>query len=123
MEIIPTEIKISDRVLRKKLDRLKNDDATMIEVHNLFAKMCNPYVPFLEGMLSQSGLAHVTAEGVEYNVPYAHYQYNGTEFNHTLDYHPLASAEWDKAMLQDHKKEFEEQVKRILIRRAKQLYG
>ena len=97
------------------------DSSTMLEIHNLFAKMCDPYVPFLEGPLSQT--TEITPEYVRYTQSYAHYQYYGTEFNHTLDYHPLASAKWDEAMLSDRRDEFLEQVRQILIRKARQLYG
>ena len=93
----------------------------MLELHNLFAKMCDPYVPFLEGPLSQT--VEVRSDRNTYIQPYARYQYYGTEFKHTLDYHPLASAKWDEAMMTDKGEEFLEQVKQILIRRAKELYG
>lgn len=109
----------------RKVDQVVNnviaDDATMLEIHNLFAKILDPYVPFLEGPLSQT--VEVTPEHVRYIQPYAHYQYYGIDFNHTLDYHPLASAMWDKAAMSVKMEEFEEQVKQIIIRRAKELYG
>ena len=112
--------KINDAAIQAKLQNLC-DDATMLEIHNLLAKMCDPYVPFLEGPLSQT--IEVTSEYVRYTQPYAHYQYNGVGFNHTLDYHPLASAKWDEAMLRDKRDEFLAGVKEILVRRARELYG
>lgn len=97
--------------IRRKLAEV-NNPTTMLAIHNVLAKRCDPYVPFLEGPLSQTAV--VTSEGVTYTQPYARYQYYGTNFNHTTDYHPLASAEWDKAMLRDHRDEFNSEVKDII---------
>ena len=82
-------------------------------IHNLLAKMCDPYVPFLEGPLSQTVEVH--HDKIRYIQPYARYQYYGTHFNHTLDYHPKATALWDRAMLNEKGEEFNKQVKDILV--------
>lgn len=119
-EFIKTDVYVDEKALKHKVESLI-DEKTMLAIHNLFAKMCDPYVPFLEGPLSQT--VEVMPEYIKYIQPYAHYQYHGLEFNHTRDYHPLASAEWDQAMLRDKREEFELQVKQILINRAKELYG
>jgi hypothetical protein len=124
--VINFVVEIDEQSLQSKLNALTEDKSTMLEVHNVFAKMCDPYVPFLEGPLSQSGLANVTQDYVQYggsNVPYARYQYYGTKFNHTVDYHPLATAFWDKAMMRDKGDVFKQEVTEILRRRAQQLYG
>lgn len=115
-------VDINDMKLKTLLDGLI-DDTTMLQIHNLFAKMCDPYVPFLEGPLSQSAFANVKPDGVTYSTPYAHYQYVGQNFNHTLDYHPKATAFWDKVMMSEKGEEFAKQVEDILTRRAKELYG
>ena len=117
---VHVKVEIDDMKIQAKLNRLV-DAQTMLEIHNLLAKMCDPYVPFLEGPLSQT--TEITPNYVRYTQPYAHYQYYGTWFNHTKDYHPLASAKWDEAMMRDKKDEFEQQVKEILVRRARELYG
>lgn len=131
---IGVEITLNANSIQQKVDNLINDE-TMLEIHNVFAKMCDPYVPFLEGPLSQSGMAQVTSEFVRYGgsayitdgrpggVPYGRYQYYGEGFNHTKDYHPKATALWDKAMIRENRDAFEQQVKDILVRRAKELYG
>jgi len=109
------------RIITKELRRqLKdvNDPTTMIAVYNTLAKKCDPYVPFLEGPLSQT--VRISSEGVRYIQPYARYQYYGAHFNHTTDYHPLASAQWDKAMMRDHRQEFSQEVKEIIRWRIKQ---
>lgn len=123
---MPAMVDVFNPIIQQLVDDLQNDDATMLEIANLFAKMCDPYVPFLEGPLSQSGLAQVQPGLVTYGndaVPYAHYQYVGVNFNHTLDYHPRATAYWDKVMMQEKGDEFNKQAEQILVRRAKEIYG
>ena len=139
---LPTDI------LDKKLKDLV-DDETMLQVHNLFAKMCDPYVPMDEGILAQS--LDITSEGVTYKQPYAHYQYTGLVYgpnipimengiivgwfsrpgqtktptgeylNYSKEKHPLASSEWDKAMMRDKGNEFKQQVLEILKEKARKL--
>lgn len=116
---------IFNPILQALADDLQNDKPTMLEIANLFAKMCDPYVPFLEGPLSQSGLAQVQPGMVIYGndqVPYAHYQYVGVDFNHTIEHHPRATALWDEVMLQEKGDEFNAQVEQILIRRAREIW-
>ena len=126
------DVFIDAKKVQDKVDNLI-DDTTMLAIHNLFAKMCDEYVPFLEGPLSQSGMAQVTPDYVKYGgrsstlrpggVPYGQRQYYGVDFNHTKDYHPKATALWDKAMMEEKGDSFTAQVKDILVRRAKELYG
>ena len=97
------------------------DETLMKRIHSAFERYCEPYVPFLHGPLSQT--TEVTSDYVEYKVPYAHYQYTGIWFDHTLTHHPLASAFWDKAMLSAQGEEFLEQVKALIVHRARELYG
>lgn len=120
MSRITTRVEVDVNAIGQKLENLL-DSRTMLELNNLFAKYMDPYVPFLEGPLSQT--VEVSPEYVKYIQPYARYQYYGTEFNHTLDYHPLASAMWDEAMMRDRGDEFLAEVQEILKRRARELYG
>lgn len=113
-------VDIDEKELQRKLDSLI-DDKTMLEVHNVFAKMIDPWVPFLEGPLSQT--LRISPEGVDYLVPYAHYQYTGDGFNHTTEYHPLATARWDEVAMQTELERFKKEVTAILERRARELYG
>lgn len=106
--------------LEKDLETAFKDDSTMLQIHNELARMCDPYVPFLNNPLSQT--IEVDASGVTYVQPYARYQYHGEDFNHTVDFHPLASAYWDEAMLRDHEEEFLKQVADVLAWRMK-TYG
>lgn len=119
-ETITTDVYVDEIALEHKLENLI-DDTVMLQVNNLFAKMCDPYVPYLENPLSTT--LEITSEYVKYLVPYAHYQYTGDNFNFTKDRHPLATARWDKVMMQNHRDEFEQQVKELLLARAKKLYG
>ena len=118
---IKVDVDINKLAIEQKVSAVVHDVPTMYEIHNLLAKMCDPYVPFLNGPLSQSVV--ILPDYIQYLQPYAHYQYEGTNFNHTLDFHPLASAKWDQAMLRDHREEFIQQVKEILVRRMGELYG
>lgn len=118
-------VKVNEKALEDKVQKLF-DDKTMLEVHNFIAKMCDPYVPMLNGPLHESGLAQVTADSITYgnqSVPYARYQYYGVNFNHTVEFHPLATALWDKVMMQDREEEVLKGITQILERRAKELYG
>ena len=113
----------TDEIARYAVDTVDAfiDDTLMLRVHSLFERYCEPYVPFLTGALSQT--TEVTPEYVKYKVPYAHRQYVGEDFNHTLTYHPLASAYWDRVMLSTQGDEFLEQVKELIRQRAGELYG
>lgn len=116
-------VKISAGLGKTLENRLKevNNATTMLAIHNTLAKMCDPYVPFLEGPLSQT--IEVSPQGVRYTQPYARYQYYGVNFNHTTEYHPLASAQWDKAMLQNKGDEFRREVEFIVRERLRKLHG
>ena len=120
MSAVEIDVSIDTRAIEQKFENLV-DDNVMLEIHNTLAKMCDPYVPFLEGPLSQT--IQVTPESVRYIQPYARYQYYGTGFNHTTDYHPQATAMWDKVMMDEQGEQFVDQVKEILARRARELYG
>jgi hypothetical protein len=119
-DIITTQVSVNEEALHQKIDNLI-DDNVMLEIHSLFAKTINPWVPFLEGPLSQT--VEIEPKYIRYIQPYAHYQYMGVNFNHTTEYHPLASAQWDKVAMQTELESFEHQVQEILKRRVRELYG
>ena len=136
--------------LTKQFEDLKNDNV-MYQIHDLFAKMCDPYVPMYEGVLSQG--VQIEKDKVIYPPPYAHYQYigevygpnipifedgvlvgffsppgqkkhpTGRPINYNKEKHPLATKEWDKAMMDARGEEFLKYVKDILMQRCKELYG
>lgn len=96
----------------KPIEQLNQDPRVKLAIHNALAKRCDPYVPFLKGPLSQT--LDITPEGVTYKMVYAQAQYYGLHFRHTLEFHPLATAFWDKAMMRDHGEEFVQEVKEII---------
>jgi len=115
-----THIKIkvdADAISQDLQERFEavNNPKTMLAMHNTLAKMCNPYVPFLNGPLSQT--IEVSPQGVSYIQPYARRQYFGDDFNFTKDFHPLATSRWDEAMLRDHSKAFYREIKDIMEER------
>ena len=157
-------VDIDTNEIEGKLNKLLHDKRVMLNVHNTLAKMCEPYVPYLHGNLSESGMRNVTPDGVTYIGDYARYQYFGEVYGPNYHYitddgmvrwyspptksptgrpiiyntewvspdgvnivqiprgnvvHPLASAKWDKAMLRDHKDDFNKQVKDILVKEAR----
>lgn len=149
-ETIQVKVDVDFSDIEKKVSGII-DDTLMLQVHQLFAKMCEPYVPFDSGVLSQT--TEITPEYVRYSVPYAHYMYKGNVYGlnipikkngqivgwfskpgvtktptgqkikYNTSGHPLATSEWDKAMITAQKDSFIEQVRQLIIRRAKQLYG
>ena len=121
MAHVSIKVNVDENLIAGKLTEILKDDVTMLEIHNLLRKMCDPYVPFMYGPLSQT--AEVEPHCVRYIQPYARYQYYGVGFNHTKDYHPLATALWDKAMLAERGDEFKTAVKDIIKRRISELYG
>lgn len=97
------------------------DDETKLAVNNLLAKTIDPWVPYLEGPLSQT--LEITPERIKYAVPYAHYQYYGDGFNHTKDFHPLATERWLEVAMETEYDSFMAQARQIVERRARELYG
>lgn len=98
------------------------DDKVRLETHNVFAKIVNPWVPYLNSPLSTT--LDITPDYVRYEKGYAYYQYSGVvnEANRTRTVHPLATSRWDKVAMQTELPKFENDVKAILNRRYKELY-
>ena len=121
---IQVEVLVNDGDLMRMVENLINDDV-MTEIHKILAELCNPYVPYLTGALSGKDAQElqIDADGVHYTQPYAQYQYYGTEFNHTLNPHPRATALWDKVMMSEMGDVLIQRVTEVLSRRAKELYG
>lgn len=151
-KISAVNVAVNQKSIAEKLDAVIHNDKVMLEVHNAFARNCNDYVPMQEGTLAQT--TTITKDYVQYNQPYAHYQYvgevygpnipikdedgdiegwfsppgkkkhpTGRPIQYNKEMHPKASKEWDKAMMADRGKQFMQEVKEILVRRAHELYG
>lgn len=109
-----------DIPIKEMLDEVL-DDATRLEINEALAKWCDPYVPYHTGALSQN--IEISVDGVTYNQPYAAKNYYGVGIAHRIDVHPLATAKWDEAMMQDHSEEFLNEVNSIISRRLQELNG
>lgn len=158
MYIKDVKIEIDSTAIDNRLKACA-DEKAMLAIHDLLAKMCDPYVPYGEtGLLSTQ--IEITPEYVRYFAglgdgdSYAHYQYTGEVYGpnipiiengiivgwrsppgkgskhptgrriqYSKNVHPQATDHWDKAMMREHGDEFIAQVKEILIRRARELYG
>lgn len=114
-DIIRTEVKVDVAGITNKVESVIHRDDTMLEVHQVFAKVIDPWVPYDTGALSQH--LDITPTGVTYTEPYAAKQYYGDEFKHTTEHHPLASAHWDEVAMQTERANLAMQVKEILVRR------
>lgn len=137
------EININLSGVTQNINKVITDDATLIAVHNLFAKLINPWVPMDEGVLSQT--VEINKDFIRYNTPYAHYQYigmiygpnipkkdedgniigwwsppgkkknpTGRPITYGTEKHPLATKEWDKVAMQTELTKFQDGVKAIL---------
>lgn len=100
---------IADRLMLPLTD-------TMYDVCNAFVDIVDPYVPYDTGKLSgEVDFAKITNGAlVTYTAPYARKQYYGEEFHHNTEYHPLATAYWDKVAMQTKRDEFNKEVERIV---------
>ena len=151
-DIITTTVTIDSEAIQNKIENLI-DDTVMLQIHNEFAKLLYPYVPFDTGSLRDSSFANVTPQYVRYATEYAHYMYEGVIYGpnfpikdkqgniigwrspigegskhntrRPIEYHknPKATHHWDEAMMREQKDVFLKKVQEILKRRAKQLYG
>ena len=147
---ITIQVQVDSKAIERKVSSVI-DDTAMLRIHNAFARYCNPYVPMDEGALSQT--LEITAEGVTYRQPYAHYMYvgmvygpnipifedgiivgwfsppgkekhpTGRAIQYSPERHPLATKEWDIAMMRDRGDAFCDEVRRILENRAREIYG
>ena len=113
MSLVHFDVKV-DIPIADAIERALDDD-TMLQLHQLLADKCDPYVPYRTGALSQN--VEVTPKSVNYTQPYAAKNYFGEDISHNPQYHPLATAKWDEAMMQDHGDEFISEVKDIIVRR------
>lgn len=112
-----TKIEIDELALKRKVEDLIHNEQVMTEVHQQFAKVIDPYVPYDTGYLAHT--ITVDADCVTYHADYAAKNYYGTDIRHKTDKHPLATAYWDEVAMQSHKDEFAKQVEEIIKRKAK----
>ena len=113
-----TKVQVDMSGVQDKLQALL-DPATMEQIQTIFAKIIDPWTPYWTGNLHSD--VTITDKGVTYNAPYAADKYYGTVF--CKDYHPLATAHWDKVAMETQMPVLIAQVTEILKARAKELYG
>ena len=123
------------------------DETTMLYVHKRFADRISPWTPFREGVLDSSveihpeyiryngPYAHYVYEGEVYgpNIPITQGGVivgwrspplgkgsktpTGRRMEYTHEYHPLATAHWDKVAMETQLDPFTQEIKEYLIRR------
>lgn len=86
-------------LLKRNLD--KNGRGQRFFTHEV-RRLSDPYVPFLNGPLSQE--VTESPRGITYNMPYARRQYYENEGNNRSK-HPLAGSHWTERMWADRGKE------------------
>jgi hypothetical protein len=96
-------------------DSLGFTNAFDIGMAETSARYMNKYVPMRDGYLSQTYETGTDGQGgfVKYVEPYAHRQYNGTDFNFSIEKHPLATHHWDKAMMMSDEERLTNELSRI----------
>lgn len=135
-------LKSTNQIIKEKI--VGND--TTLFLANEAKRLMDPYVPADDLVLAQNVRIYVEngCGVVEYNSPYAHYQYEGevygpnyplisggevigyrspphkTPTGRKLQYskfrHPLATSEWDKAMVKARKKDLAKAVEDYIKR-------
>lgn len=97
------------------INRIVNNKDVGLFTAETCARYMNPYVPMDTGMLSQNYITEPWK--VTYTQPYARYQFLGTEFNHNLEHHPLATARWDQATQASKSMEIAMEIEEYIRRR------
>ena len=69
------KVEVNLTKIQTRFAGLNEDEEVKTLVHNAFARELNPYVPMQTGILAQTPI--ISAKGVTYTQPYAHYQYTG----------------------------------------------
>ena len=84
-------------------------------------RLCDPYVPFQQGMLKNQNVIAQDGSSITYTQPYAHYQYYGevmagrapkhyTGKKLTYNGAPMRGPKWDERMMADRGKELEDNL-------------
>lgn len=107
------KVKVNINV-NKTAKRIINDDVKLFANNTLY-KICDPYVPFKDGGLSQN--VDINEEYIHYKSPYARKIYNGQGMNFNKDKHPLATAKWAKVAMQSKKQQLIDDIQNYINRR------
>lgn len=115
------KINCNSKSIQNKIDSLIDDDL-MLKVHQRFAEIVDPWTPYRTGATSRSGLTQVKPDRVIYGggkIDYDVYIYYGTHMNFNPQFHPLATAMWDKVAMQTERDTFAADVEELLKDKAK----
>lgn len=98
------------------INRITGERKVGLFMAETVARYMNQYIPKYKGPLSQS----YTPEPFKltYFQPYAHYQYNGVNFNFNKEHHPLATHHWDEAVQRTHKNQIAKEVTAFIRRQG-----
>ena len=92
---------------------------------NDIARLCDPYVPMQQGTLKNSKQIESDGSSIQYNTPYAHYQYYGEVMagrapkhytGKPIDYHggPMRGPRWNQRMMADRGNEVIDNLAKFL---------
>lgn len=98
-----SEVIVDKKGIVDKADESLKDPSFGLFLAHEWKRLINPYTPHREGNLERN----VTYEPflINYNSPYAHYQYEGVNFNFLREFNPFATYHWDKAAEQAGQKD------------------
>ena len=152
MSRVSVDFKIDTSRIVNEVNSVIDDRYVRAAIHKLLAEMCDKYVPYDTGYLSEDSV-YYTQDGVHYSAEYAHYVYEGLVYGPNIPYidkngeqkwaspkgkpkfptgremsyqminHPEATGHWDQVMLQNEGDIFRERVHEIIQRRLKKLNG
>lgn len=92
------------------------DNEAKLFLANTAYKLMNDYIPMDTGSLAQT--VDITPDYLHFKVPYAERMYEGDHLNFRKDKHPLATARWDKAMMDARGKELVKTVQNYMDKRG-----
>lgn len=85
--------------LSKELKRCL-DTRTRTFANLTFYRYMIPYTPFVTGAMATT--VNIQADGIHFEVPYAHRLYEGDDFKFSKELHPLAQARWGEVAANLH---------------------
>lgn len=121
MKEVKVEIILNEQALYTQIMSVVNESDTMTEIHQRFAEIIDPWVPYDTGQLSTN--LTIDETGVTYNAYdeedgyYAAKNYYGIDIRHKTEHHPLATAYWDRVAMQTERDRLTNEVLEIIIRR------
>ena len=98
---------------QEQIDKILDNPMFKTEINGMFAKKCDPYVPYITGALASN--ITVDSTGITYNQPYAEDVYYSAGM-HNTEHHPLASSRWDEVTVNNHREEIAQNIAEILRR-------